>query len=278
MADEQVQHAPIHVKRIDADTALGIVRALHTDLNIRAVVNRLHTFVSALSKATHIHYINEMPDIECEVGKAEEHSLSYELKLTSQSESAGSITMSSSEPFSDADCEVIEELLSLAANALMNAYKFYATRNAQRPNSDIRASANLDADDNPDALILVRIDGLDIVRNSAGQETADKIIFEVNKRLSTSLRVNDDTMRVDDDHLAVMLPSTATNGAQKVAEKVAQVVDDLDFVDPLLKMDLSVSVGISATRHAGSTQAVLANAKGKLSQALEFAQTGTTIH
>ena len=101
---------------------------------------------------------------------------------------------------------------------------------------------------------------------------------ELRTRLGDSLREADGTLKVDENHLAIVLPATATGGAEHVARKLSDLIDELDFVDPLVKGSLSVSVGISSTTDSKSAAAVLASAKGQLSEALVNADKPTTIH
>ncbi len=276
MPEVQVQQAPSEMQRLDHETALSIARSLHSDLDLGVVVKRLYTFVSALTRVSHLHYSNQQPDITYELGEQQSHSLTYELKLTSQPSSAGTVILSAQAPLSDHDTELVAELLSLAANALMNAHKYLAAITPGQPVTP-HPKPEKPARKCPDALVLVRIEGLDIIRDLSSEALADSIMSELKVQLSQTLREADGTHKVDNDHLAVLLPSTATGGAERVAEKVARLVDELDFIDPLLRRELSVSVGISSTSDASSAEDVLANAKVQLAKALRN-QPPQTVH
>ncbi|MEM9624107.1 MAG: GGDEF domain-containing protein [Pseudomonadota bacterium] len=299
MTEVQVQHAPHEMRRLDAETALSIARSLHTDLDLSVVLKRLYTFATALTRVAHIRYSNKGPEVSYEMGEEQEHVLTYELKLTSQEDSAGTITMSSRVPLSDHDSEIVAELLSLAANALMNAHKYLSSQHEatgkgkplthkeiqkdqqlQNALAENRNESKLSQNKRkyPDALVLVRIEGLDVIRNVSSQELADSIMTELKTQLNENLRQADGTHKVDEDHLAVLLPSTAPVGAERVAEKVAKLVSNLEFVDPLLRRELSVSVGISSTSGAVSAEDVLANAKVQLAKAMQESPQNNTVH
>lgn len=275
MSEVQVQQAPHELRRLDAETALSIARSLHADLNLEVVVKRLYTFVTALTRVSHLQYSNKSPDVCYELGELQEHALTYELKLTSQTRSAGTVQLSAKVPLSDHDSEIVAELLSLAANALLNAHKFHANA-AKATGSPGKTRSNGKKAKYPDALVLVRIEGLDVIRNLSSEALADSIMSELKVQLNRNLRQADGTHKVDDDHLAVLLPSTATVGAERVAEKVAKLVNNLDFVDPMLRRELSVTVGISSTTGAATAEDVLANAKVQLAKAMNPSQ--HTVH
>ncbi len=276
MSEVQVQTAPNELKHLQADAALAIARSLHSDLELSAIVKRLYTFVCGLTGVVHLRYSNSNPDVAFEHGRESEHQLTYELKLTSQLDSAGHITLTAWEPITRTDQEMIEELLSLAASALRNAHRHYAVVEAVATPEPGERSRD---DKYPDALVLIRVDGLQAIREGTdGDELAERIMAELKMRLGDSLRGADGTMQVDEDHLAVLLPCTATLGANRVAEKVTMLMDKMDFIDPAVRRNLAVSFGISSTKEAGSAEAVLANAKVQLSKTSSPLLEGQIVH
>ena len=272
MKEVEIQTAPAEMQRLEAESALLITRSLHCDLDLEAVTHRLFTYINALTRVTYMHYSNHEPHFKIEIGEAQEYTLTYELKLTSQTASAGTVQLGAEAEISANDRQVIEELLTLAANALRNAHSFYAM-NHSPVNASLTGEKKMS-----DALVLARIDGLEEVAHRGDSELAGRILSELRVRLGNSLREADGTLKVDENHLAIVLPATATGGAQHVAEKINNLIDELEFVDPMLKSALSVSVGISSTTDSKSAAAVLASAKGQLSEALLAADKPTTIH
>lgn len=296
MSEVQVQSAPTELKHLQPDAALAITRSLHADLDLSGIVKRLYTLTAGLTSIMHMRYANENPAVCFEHGRELEHSISYELKLTSQVDSAGSITLSGPTHISLSDQEMIEELLSLAANALRNAHRHYKISEAvadalhsSHPSGDpANGTGEVEVTDErkskeekyPDALVLIRIDGLAQLRHSDddGDALAEKIMLELKAQLGHALRGADGTMQVDQDHLAVLLPCTATLGANRVAEKVTSLMEKLDFIDPAIRKRLAVSFGISSTKEAGSAEAVLASAKVQLSQNESSVPTDQVVH
>lgn len=272
MKEVEIQRAPTEMQRLEAESALMITRSLHGDLDLEAVSQRLFTYINALTQVSYLHYSNSEPHFLIEIGEKAEHSLTYELKLTSQTASAGTVVLGSENAISETDRQVIEELLTLAANALRNAHAHYAL-NHTPGNSSLIGDKKMS-----DALVLARIDGLDEMAVQGDPKLAEKIMSELRNRLGSSLREADGTLKVDENHLAIVLPATATGGAHHVAEKLSHLIDELEFVDPMVKSTLSVSVGISSTTDSKSAAAVLASAKGQLSESLLSSDKPTTIH
>ena len=265
MKEVQVQQAPTEFVRLEAESALMIARSLHADLDLEAVISRLFTYTNALTSVSYLSFANEESGFSAIIGDEQPHTLSYELKLSSQTDSVGTIRLGSENPIAVQDRETIEELLSLAANALKNAHQFTCEAHQATPQVEEKPKGKKHAD----ALVLARIDGLDVVRQREHSSMANRIMKELKGRLGESLREADGTLSVDDDHIALLLPCTATVGAQRVAEKIHVLIEGLEFVDPILRSELSVSIGISSTKDASSAAAVLASAKGQLTDHAE---------
>lgn len=277
MSEVQVQTAPTELRHLQPDAALAITRSLHSDLDLSGIVKRLYTFACGLTRLEHLCYANSNPDVRFEHGRECEHQLTYELKLTSQVESAGNITLSGSTPITSSDQEMVEELLSLGASALRNAHRHHGM--AETATEAVQSQTRPRDDKYPDALVLIRIDGLEQLRHTQqGDELAEKLMTELKVRLGDALRGADGTMQVDQDHLAVLLPCTATLGANRVAEKVSLLMGSLESIDPAVLGNLAISFGISSTREAGSAEAVLANAKVQLSKTTSLLPPDQVVH
>ena len=274
MTDVQVHHAPTKMTHLGAEPALMISRSLHSDLDLEGVVNRLHTYVIALTPVHGVRYMNKNPDVDIKVGEIEGHHLSYTPKLTSRDSDVGTIHFYAANAMAEAVQEVIEELLSIAANALLNAFEYHAALAGmpKEPSNHTEARRKYE-----DALVLARVNGLDLVRKSEGDQWAEQVLTELKNRLGTSLRDADATMSVDEDHIAILLPCTPEQGAAQVARKLDTLIKNMDFLDPFLRAELSVSVGISSTSDAKSAANVLAQAKGKLEEKTS-SQDGAVVH
>ncbi len=102
-------------------------------------------------------------------------------------------------------------------------------------------------DDKPLALLLCRIDHMDLYR----QQCAPILIEEHMKHIALQLqevlqRPGDIVARYDDDHFAMLLPSTESKGAVHIAKRVQTVVDNLNL--ELHQQKMSISIGVACVK------------------------------
>ena len=260
-------------QRFEPAAALSLVQSFHKELEIGPLLDRVFNQAMALSPATQLAYVNTDHEIDFTTGESGPHSISYHLQLGTSGISGGEVRLTASRRFSSADLETLEELLRLAAPALANALVVHELTAKERSKKAKKAKANQE-----DALILVRLSGIDTVRLEHGTVTAQALTEQLQKQLATRLREADGIFQIDDDHLAVLLPRTTREGAQRVAAKVETLVNSLQFADPSLREHLSATIGISTTQGASSAEAVLKEARSALSEANEHQTKNLLIH
>ncbi|MEM7079678.1 MAG: diguanylate cyclase [Pseudomonadota bacterium] len=277
MSDVHVRKSFLDLRYIDAKSALGITHALHSDLNIEAVVERLLMFAQTLADVTAVTYENTDPEVEVCVGNPAEHQLSYQLRLTSTSGSPGTLTLDAEAPFSAEHINRIQELMSLAASPLLNAHDFLRLRGGE-PAGPKAAEPHEDDENATDSVVLIRVEGLDEVTLFDGEEVAGQVMDGLREQLTHNLREADGIMSIDEDKLAVLLPSTQTQGADRVARKAAALVQNLDFLSHQSRGVLSVGVGISSSEDGDTAADILAVAKGELDKATQKRRSDQTFH
>ena len=157
--------------------------------------------------------------------------------------------------------------------ALANALVVHELTAKERNKKAKKAKANQE-----DALILIRLTGIEMIRTAHGSATSQAMTDQLQKHLGNKLREADGIFQIDDDHLAVLLPRTTKEGAQRVANKVEVLVNSMPFDNPSLREHLSATIGISTTNGASSAEAVLKEARSALSEATEHQSRNLLIH
>ena len=100
-------------------------------------------------------------------------------------------------------------------------------RNRQRFFEDLRREfAAARRYDSPLSLILLDVDGLRSVNETRGYDAGDRLLLALAELLMTRLRVTDIAARIGDDDFAVILPRTPQEGAERLAERVAEALGD----------------------------------------------------
>jgi diguanylate cyclase (GGDEF)-like protein len=260
-------------RRFEADTALTMVQSFHRELEIAPLLDRMFEQAMALSPATHLAYQNTDHNVDFTTGEPGQHSISYNLQLGTTGISGGEVKLTAPRRFSTGDLETLEELLRLAAPALANALVVHELTAKERNKKTKKTKANQE-----DALILIRLTGIEMIRTAHGSATSQAMTDQLQKHLGNKLREADGIFQIDDDHLAVLLPRTTKEGAQRVANKVEVLVNSMPFDNPSLREHLSATIGISTTNGASSAEAVLKEARSALSEATEHQSRNLLIH
>ncbi len=275
MIGRRKERAQSSIKSFEPDVALSLVQSFHKELEVRGLIERIYSQAMGLSPTCHLHYKHDEADIEVQYGEPGLHSISYNLQFGTDGDKGGEIKLTSRHRFSSEDLQILEDLLTLAAPALTNALAVHALRNGGGVAAEEEKKSSANAED---ALVLIRIGGLDTVRSQYSQETAANLIEKLRSQLLSGLREADGVFQIDDDHLAVLLPRTSRGGAERVAAKVEVLVNTLNYAEPEIQSQLAVSIGISTTTGAASAEAVLADAKMALSEAVEQDAKSILVH
>lgn len=97
----------------------------------------------------------------------------------------------------------------------------------------------------PLSVVSFDIDGFKAINDEHGHEAGDKVLTALGQMLPTWLRSSDVSARVGGEEFLLVLPSTATDAAFTVAEKIRVAVLDLSR-DQELPCPVSISLGVAS--------------------------------
>lgn len=97
----------------------------------------------------------------------------------------------------------------------------------------------------PFALLMVDLDHFKQVNDSYGHQLGDKVLQSIAWEIKGSLRQYDSAARFGGEEFALLLPETALKGANLVAERLRQSINDIEFAGPLSGLQMTVSIGIA---------------------------------
>ena len=98
---------------------------------------------------------------------------------------------------------------------------------------------------NPVALLLLDMDGLKSINDTAGHWVGDQALTAVGRVLRQATRENDVVGRFGGDEFAVVFPQTDVDGAQRVAERLLGMLRETQVTGPSGKIQLSASLGLA---------------------------------
>ena len=102
----------------------------------------------------------------------------------------------------------------------------------------------------PFALLMVDLDHFKRVNDTYGHQLGDKVLQSTAWEIRALLRQYDSAARFGGEEFALLLPETTLSGANLVAERLRQGINNIEFAGPLSKLKISISVGVAAIPHA----------------------------
>ncbi len=269
---------PRHLELVQA---LALVQALHRELEPQALLGVLWGQAQALTEASGLRYRHPGHGIDIEFGEGP-HRASY--TLTHQGTELGELEFQFERRVDDTALAIAEDLLALAMPAIRNALHFHraSQRAAHADNVEIiatppvqsrirrsnAAAAREAGASSDDALVLVSLDGYDLIRASHGEAWAQTLVDSIAEQIREGLRDADSVFQIDEGLLAVLLPHTSEAAALDVAGKIRVLIAGLHLRDGRLTSQLTACMGVVGARDAKDPDAVLEKAHGALAEAI----------
>ncbi|MBF0264057.1 MAG: GGDEF domain-containing protein [Gammaproteobacteria bacterium] len=94
-------------------------------------------------------------------------------------------------------------------------------------------------------LMVWDIDYFKKVNDTYGHQAGDEVLTKVGQLLQSNLRETDFTARFGGEEFVSLLPNTSLGGGYKIAEKVRELIEQLDLQYKEQKISLTISCGIS---------------------------------
>jgi len=96
----------------------------------------------------------------------------------------------------------------------------------------------------PLSLVFFDLDGFKTVNDSWGHAQGDKVLKQVGEVIQTVARESDVAARYGGDEFAILLPSTTSEGAMELADRLRKIIGDQVFRG-LDSLQVTISVGLS---------------------------------
>ncbi|MFH1075047.1 MAG: sensor domain-containing diguanylate cyclase [Candidatus Firestonebacteria bacterium] len=115
------------------------------------------------------------------------------------------------------------------------------------------------------SVILLELDNLKVYRERFGYHAGDTVLIEVGQILKNLTRKVDVVSRYGNEEFAIMLPSTAAEGAAQLAERIRQGIEEYPFEkrEELSSKKLTVSFGLATYDDDGKSPSDIMEAVNK---------------
>lgn len=246
-----------------AESRLELIQKLLTSQEPVAQVQRFFGFLAPLLPFTGLEYRapGEVPPQL--LGSPGRHQCDY--RLNCEGNSLGHFIFSRDRRFSEADCEHLEQWLSILVLPLSNARRYQeALALALRDSlTGVGNRAALDSALHRElrlaerygsefSLLLVDVDHFKQVNDRFGHSLGDDILKQVAASIEDLCRASDLVFRYGGEEFVVLLSKTNHQGARVIAERIRQGVEEQVAVrDGEQTQVITVSIGIGTRRPEG---------------------------
>ena len=99
------------------------------------------------------------------------------------------------------------------------------------------------------SLVMIGLDDFKRIKEVLGEGLSESLVNEIAAVIKQGLKGSDLPARYETEVFAILLPNTGTPGAQEVAERIRQMVEEMEFLSPgNPDVTMTVSVGVATLR------------------------------
>ncbi len=159
--------------------------------------------------------------------------------------------------------ELRELSITDALTKVYNRRHFFETAEtlvsiAKRENSEI-------------SFLMIDIDYFKNINDTYGHQVGDYVLVRLAQEIQSITRESDIFARIGGEEFALLLHATSLDGAKIIAEKIRVSIEELDFEDNYMPLDLTISIGCSSlNKSVTSLEELYQDADKKLYIAKEF--------
>ena len=267
-----------HQNQSDSVDVARLALRLQQTLEITPLLQAFCHETARIVPCDSVSYINSKTSLSHETGQAQPHRCTYQLEL--EGESLGEVACTRSRPFSIKETDLIERLLSLLIYPLRNAllyqkavadsYRDPLTQISNRAAFDDALSRETSANQRHQSdfsLLLIDVDYFKNVNDSYGHIVGDQVLKTIASSIKGAIRRSDEVFRYGGEEFVVLLSNTRIEGARFIAERIRREIKELAIKSTNEVIQVTASIGVSATNATEKTNQILALADTALYEA-----------
>ncbi len=264
----QQHHTPEHI-------AARLPAVLQTSLELDEVIDLFHKEIHKVINYDSFHYEHQEVQCDFSTGSISHHRCHYRLEVNSVW--LGELTLTRRTKFSDADTELIEDLLCKLVYPLRNCLLYRQAQNAalQDKLTGLNNRTAFDASLKreiylahrqhiPMSLIILDIDNFKMVNDTYGHSSGDLALEMLANSIIRNMRCSDMAFRYGGEEFSLILSDTDEKSALLAAERLRVAVSELSCEGDF---GLSISLGIAQLNHGEQAKSLFDRADKALYQA-----------
>lgn len=258
--------------------AVDIVRTLQTTLDPTRLIELFSQEAGCLVPHEGVRYRNLEPDLEVMLGVRARHSCTYKLNIGD--EPLGKLTLRRNEKFSDAEIELIEQLLCNLLYPLRNALLYQdALQLAQKdPLTGISNRTALDEilrrelgharrHQSHCAMLVLDIDHFKTINDRYGHIIGDCALKAIASMADNCKRDGDLLFRYGGEEFVILMRNTDREGALLLAERIRRCIATSPCTCSGAELAMTVSIGVSMLADTDTPESLFARADQALYRA-----------
>jgi diguanylate cyclase (GGDEF)-like protein len=239
--------------------SIHVMGVLQSTLELEKLIELFDDEMSAVVPHDHLCYENPEENIKFDLGKTGRHSSSYSLVLFGKN--MGALTISRKTKFVDVEIEKIESLISALIYPLRNAllYKQAVEKAYNDPLTGLNNRAAFDKSIEQEvdlatrhghslSLMMLDLDRFKQINDNYGHIVGDAVLKSFADCIMECMRSSDIVFRYGGEEFVILLRNTELAGAILLAERMRENVENMKFDYNNVKLNISVSIGLSDFR------------------------------
>lgn len=255
-----------------------ISSALQTTLEFDELILIFSNKIQSLLPHSGFIYVNEAFDLEIKNGIVTQNSCTYAMKVEDQQ--LGELKLMRRQKFNKDEIKLLETLLCCLIYPLRNATLFQQAlnmahtdpltqaRNRTAFNDTVKREIRLAHRNNkPLGLIFLDIDHFKSINDQYGHKCGDLALASVAKWIKENIRSSDIIFRYGGEEFVILLSETDLDGAQLLAERIRQSIDNHTLAFDMQTIKVTASLGVSSLLGDDSVADFLQRADNAMYQA-----------
>ena len=261
-----------------AELRMRLTQALQTSLDLTIVLELFFEHIQELVQVQGIMFRHAAKDCQVLTGREYQQRVNY--RLTTAHDDLGEITFSRSKRFREQDMVALESVLSALICPLRNALQYRdALQTALRDpltgvgnrvalNNALEREIQLaERHQQPLSMLVLDIDHFKQINDRYGHSCGDDVLKEVARSIQAVTRLTDLTFRYGGEEFVVLLNKTDREGAEVIAERIRQFVENVRIETHRELIKSTLSVGCSTLKSSDAEGDLFKRADAALYQA-----------
>jgi diguanylate cyclase (GGDEF)-like protein len=238
------------------DVLARLPSVLQTTIELDDVITLFHNEISKVLSYDSLHYVHQGVLCDINTGSRSHHSCNYRLEMNSIW--LGELTLTHHKKFTDADTQLLEDLLCKLIYPLRNSLLYRQAQTAALQDQ-LTGLNNRGAFDNslkreidlsqrqhaPFSLLVLDIDLFKTVNDTYGHTSGDSALKALAQSITETMRRSDIAFRYGGEEFTLILSNTDLKAAHKVAERLRVAVSQLTCSDGKRNFGFTISVGVA---------------------------------